>query len=158
MFLLGDTLRDPWLFFESGLAAQEVIESRGSYCFYNMASSNRWNKASSAAAQAPSSRPEFPDSQYDDEERHRSPPEGYATRKREEIPREDKRKPRTFEYRFETAWFQAQPASQEPRANQPASVAANQPAGRRAKNQASQAVWQPASRPDGRQAKNQAGE
>ena len=86
-----------------------------------MSSSIRWKRASAAEAQASSSsrrREDFPDSQYDDEERHRSPPGGYAQRKIEEVPYEDKRTPRTLAtedhmafsggYRYETAWFQAQ--------------------------------------------------
>jgi hypothetical protein len=86
-----------------------------------MSSSIRWKRASAAEAQASSSsrrREDFPDSQYDDEERHRSPPGGYAQRKIEEVPSEDKRTPRTLAtedhmafsggYRYETAWFQAQ--------------------------------------------------
>ena len=101
-------------------AAQEEIESQGSHCFFTMASSNQWTRASAAEAQASSSsrrRPEFPYSQYDDEKRHSSPPGGYATRKREEIPPEDQRNPRTVPKedhmafcagcRNESAWFQA---------------------------------------------------
>ena len=57
--------------------------------FFAMSSSNRWTRASAAEAQASSSsrrRQDFPDSQYDDEERHRSLPVGYAQRKTEEVP------------------------------------------------------------------------
>ena len=64
-----------------------------------MSSSNRWTRASAAEAQASSSsrrRPEFPDSQYDDEVIHSSPPGGYTTRKVEVIPPEDQRNPRTL--------------------------------------------------------------
>ena len=102
-------------------AAQKAIESRRSHCFFTMSSSNLWTRASAAEAQASSPsrrRPEFPDSQYDGEVRHSSPPGGYATRKIEEIPPEDQRNPRTLPeedhmafcagYRQETAWFQAQ--------------------------------------------------
>ena len=102
-------------------AAQKAIESRRSHCFFTMSSSNRWTRASAAEAQAKASssnpRPEFPDSQYDDEERHRSPPGGYAQRKAEVIPSDDKRTPATLPkedhmafcdgYRYQTAWFQA---------------------------------------------------
>ena len=69
-----------------------------------MSSSNRWARASAAEAQAKASsgsrRQDFPDSQYDDEVRHSSPPGGYAQRRIKETPSEDKRTP-------ETAWFQA---------------------------------------------------
>ena len=86
-----------------------------------MSSSNRWTRASAAEAQASSSsrrRPDFPDSQYDDEVRHSSPPGGHAQRKIEEVSSEEKRTPLTLPtedhmafsagYRYETAWFQAQ--------------------------------------------------
>ena len=77
VFLLGDTLRDSWLFF--GICACGSKGSRVSKIalFFTMSSSNRWKRASAAKAQASSSsrrREDFPDSQYDDEERHRSPP------------------------------------------------------------------------------------
>jgi len=78
VFLLGDTLRDSWLFFEFVPAAPKAVESRRSH--------------SAAEAQASSSsrrRQDFPDSQYHGEERHRSPPGGYAQRKIEEAPSED---------------------------------------------------------------------
>ena len=58
------------------------------------------------------------DSQYDDEERLRSPPGGYAQRKSEVVSFDEKRKPATLPkenhmafsegHRYETAWFQAQ--------------------------------------------------
>ena len=91
VFLLGDTLRDSWLFFEFVPAAQEVIESRRSHCFFTMSSSNRCDRTSAAEDQATASssnqRQEFRDSQYDDEERRRSPSgEGF---------------------RYETEWFHA---------------------------------------------------
>ena len=118
VFLLGDTLRDSWLFFEFVPAAQEVIESRRSHGFFTMSSSNRWNRTSAAEAPSSSSdrrRQEFPDSQYDDELRHSEPTEGYAQRKHEEVPHERLRTPATFPtedhmafsagYRFNTAWF-----------------------------------------------------
>ena len=80
-----------------------------------MPSSNRWTRASAAEAQASSSsrrRQDFPDSQYHGEERHRSPPGGYAQRKIEEAPSEDKRTPLTLpredHMAFSAAWFQAQ--------------------------------------------------
>ena len=86
-----------------------------------MSSSNRWARASAAEAQAKASscnrRLEFPDSQFDDEERRRSPPGGYAQRKTEVLPSEEKRTPATLPkedhmafsdgYRYQTAWFQA---------------------------------------------------
>ena len=103
-------------------AAPKAVESRRSHCFFTMSSSNGWTRASAAEARAQASsssrRQDFPDSQYDDEERHRSPPGGYAQRKIEEVPSEDKRTPLTLPsevhmvfsagYRYETAWFQAQ--------------------------------------------------
>ena len=70
-------------------AVPKAVESRRSHCFFTMSSSNRWTRASAAEAQASSSsrrRQDFPDSQYDDEERHRSLPVGYAQRKTEEVP------------------------------------------------------------------------
>jgi len=86
-----------------------------------MSSSNRWTRASAAEAQAKASssnrRQEFRDSQYDDEERRRSPPGGYAQRKTEVLPSEEKRTPATLPsedhmafcdgYRYETEWLQA---------------------------------------------------
>ena len=102
-------------------AAQEVIESRRSHCFFTMSSSNRCDRTSAAEDQATASssnqRQEFRDSQYDDEERHRSPSGGYARRKREELPPRSKRTWDTLPYedhmafsecfRYETEWFQA---------------------------------------------------
>ena len=108
-------------FFEFVPAAQKALESRRSHCFFTMSSSNRWTRASAAEAQAKASsssrRQDFPDSQYDDEVRHSSPPGGYAQRRIKETPSEDKRTPLTLPsedhmafsagYRYETAWFQA---------------------------------------------------
>ena len=102
-------------------AAQEVIESRRSHCLFTMSSSNRCDRTSAAEDQATASssnqRQEFRDSQYDDEERHRSPSGGYARRKREELPPRSKRTWDTLPYedhmafsecfRYETEWFQA---------------------------------------------------
>ena len=71
-----------------------------------MSSSNRWTRASAAEAQASLSsrrRQDFPDSQYDDEERHRSPPGGSPRT----LPTEDHMAFSTG-YRYETAWLQAQ--------------------------------------------------
>ena len=55
VFLLGDILRDCWLFFEFVPAAQEVIESRRSHCFFTMSSSNRWTRTSAAETRAKAS-------------------------------------------------------------------------------------------------------
>jgi hypothetical protein len=89
VFLLGDATVTPWgildYFFEFVPAAQELIESRRSHCFFTMSSSSRWNRTSAAEASSSSRRQEFPDSQYDDEIRNRTPPERYARRKREEV-------------------------------------------------------------------------
>ena len=52
VFLLGDALRDSWLFFEFVPAAQEV-ETRALHCFMTtMAGSNRWSRSSGSTAQA----------------------------------------------------------------------------------------------------------
>ena len=121
VFLLGDTLRDSWLFFEFVPAAQKVIESRRSHCFFTMSSSNRCDRTSAAEDQAAASssnqRQEFRDSQFDGGERHRSPSGGYARCKREELPPRSRRTWDTLPYedhmafsegfRYETEWFQA---------------------------------------------------
>ena len=75
------------------MPAAQAVES---HCYITtVAGSNRWSRSSGSTAQA-SSRPPFPDSQYGDGERHRSPPGGYVTRKREEIPPENQRTPVTL--------------------------------------------------------------
>ena len=102
-------------------AAQEEIESRGSYCFFNMASSSRWTRTSAAESRAKAEssnrRQEFRDAQDDDEVRHSEPSQGYARRKSEVIPENRKRTPQTLPkedhlafsngYRYETSWLQA---------------------------------------------------
>ena len=119
VFLLGDTLRDSWLFFEFVPAAQEAV-SRGSYCFFNMSSSSRWNRISAAEsstqAQSRSRGQEQHDSTNDDEVRRRTS-DGYALRRSEEIPdnqfRTPDRLPREDHlafsngYRRQTDWFYA---------------------------------------------------
>ena len=119
VFLLGDTLRDSWLFFEFVPAAQEAV-SRGSYCFFNMSSSSRWNRTSAAEsctqAQSRSRGQEQHDSTNDDEVRRRTS-DGYALRRSEEIPdnqfRTPDRLPREDHlafsngYRRQTDWFYA---------------------------------------------------
>ena len=66
-------------------AAQEA-ESRGSYCFFNMSSSSRWNRTSAATssdqAQSSNRGQEYPSSGFD--QRHSA--DGYALRRSEEIP------------------------------------------------------------------------
>ena len=60
--------------------------------FFSPCQARTGGRASAAEAQASSSsrrRQDFPDSQYHGEERHRSPPGGYAQRKIEEAPSED---------------------------------------------------------------------
>ena len=119
VFLLGDTLRDSWLFFELVPAAQEAV-SRGSCCFFNMSSSSRWNRTSAAEsstqAQSRSRGQEQHDSTNDDEVRRRTS-DGYALRRSEEIPdnqfRTPDRLPREDHlafsngYRRQTDWFYA---------------------------------------------------
>ena len=97
-------------------AAQEA-ESRGSYCFFNMSSSSRWNRTSAATSsdQAHSSNrgQEYPSSGFD--QGHSA--DGYALRRSEEIPADQFRTPSTLPhedhlafcngYRHRTDWFQA---------------------------------------------------
>ena len=118
VFLLGDTLRDSWLFFEFVPAAQEA-ESRGSHCFFNMSSSSRWNRTSAAAssdqAQSNTRGQEYYSSRIDATGTHSS--DGYALRRSEEIPDDYFRTPSTlpeedhlafcYNYRRQTDWFHA---------------------------------------------------
>ena len=99
-------------------AAQEVIEPQRSHCFSTMSSSNRWTRTSAAEARAKATsstrRQEFRDSQYDDEERHRSRSGGHAQRRTEVVAPRSKRTPETRPkedhmafcdgYRYETEW------------------------------------------------------
>ena len=111
-------------------AAQEVIESRRSHCFFTMSSSNRWTRTSAAEAKAKASssnrRQEFHNSHYDDDKRHSSPPGGYAPRRHEELPPRSQRTRDTVPYedhmafsngfRYETEWFQAHEGVRQKRA------------------------------------------
>ena len=97
-------------------AAQEA-ESRGSYCFFNMSSSSRWNRTSAATssdqAQSRSRGQEYPRSDFS--RRHSA--DGYALRRSEEIPADQFRTPSTlpnedhlafcYDYRRQTDWFHA---------------------------------------------------
>ena len=97
-------------------AAQEA-ESRGSYCFFNMSSSSRWNRTSAAKssdqAQSSNRGQEYPSSGFD--QRHSA--DGYALRRSEEIQLTEFRTPSTlptedhlsfcYDYRRQTDWLQA---------------------------------------------------
>ena len=84
VFLLGDSVGDSGLFFQSMPAAQE-IETRGLYCYFTtMACSNRWTRASGSTAQASTGPFSVPDDDGDDDG-HTTAVTGYATRRSEEI-------------------------------------------------------------------------
>ena len=99
-------------------AAQEA-ESRGSYCFFNMSSSSRWNRTSAATssdqAQSSNRGQEYQGSRFDATGSHSS--DGYALRRSEEIPDNYFRTPSTlpnedhlafcYNYRRQTDWFHA---------------------------------------------------
>ena len=99
-------------------AAQEA-ESRGSYCFFNMSSSSRWNRTSAAAssdqAQSSNRGQEYHSSGVDASGTHSA--DGYALRRSEEIPADQFRTPSTLPkedhlafsngYRRRKDWFQA---------------------------------------------------
>ena len=97
-------------------AAQEA-ESRDLYCFFNMSSSRRWNRTSTATssdqAQSSNRGQEYPSSGFG--QRHSA--DGYALRRSEEIPADSFRTPSTltnedhlsfcYDYRRQTDWFHA---------------------------------------------------
>ena len=100
------------------MPAAQVEESRRSHCFFNMSSSNRWNRTSAATSsdQAHSSNrgQEYP-SHSGFDQTHSA--DGYALRRSEEIPAEQFRTPETlpkedhlaffYNYRQQTDWYQA---------------------------------------------------
>ena len=101
------------------MPAAQKAESRGSYCFFNMASSSRWNRTSAAAssnqAQSNTRGQEYQGSGNDATGTHSS--DGYALRRSEVIPDDRFRTPSTlpnenhlafcYDYRRQTDWFQA---------------------------------------------------
>ena len=101
------------------MPAAQKAESRGSYCFFNMSSSRRWNRTSAAAssdqAQSNTRGQEYHSSGNDATGTHSS--DGYALRRSEEIPDDRFRTPSTlpnedhlafcYDYRRQTDWFQA---------------------------------------------------
>ena len=101
------------------MPAAQKAESRGSYCFFNMSSSSRWNRTSAAAssdqAQSNTRGQEYHSSGNDATGTHSS--DGYALRRSEEIPDDSFRTPSTlpnedhlafcYDYRRQTDWFQA---------------------------------------------------
>ena len=101
------------------MPAAQKAESRGSYCFFNMSSSRRWNRTSAAAssdqAQSNTRGQEYHSSGNDATGTHSS--DGYALRRSEEIPDDSFRTPSTlpnedhlafcYDYRRQTDWFQA---------------------------------------------------
>ena len=101
------------------MPAAQKAESRGSYCFFNMSSSRRWNRTSAAAssdqAQSSNRGQEYHSSGNDATGTHSS--DGYALRRSEEIPDDRFRTPSTlpnedhlsfcYDYRRQTDWFQA---------------------------------------------------
>ena len=101
------------------MPAAQKAESRGLYCFFNMASSSRWNRTSAAAssnqAQSNTRGQEYQGSGNDATGTHSS--DGYALRRSEVIPDDRFRTPSTlpnenhlafcYDYRRQTDWFQA---------------------------------------------------
>ena len=101
------------------MPAAQKAESRGSYCFFNMASSSRWNRTSAAAssnqAQSNTRGQEYQSSGNDATGTHSS--DGYALRRSEVIPDDRFRTPSTlpnenhlafcYDFRRQTDWYQA---------------------------------------------------
>ena len=77
VFLLGDFLKDSSPFFEFMPVAQDK-ETRGTFCYFAMAGSNRWNKSGSQARGSTDPNPNY---DRDDEE-----PINYAVHRSREVP------------------------------------------------------------------------
>ena len=85
VFLLGDSLRDPWLFFEFVPAAQEE-GTRESYCFLaTMSGANRWNRGAESSARSstgPNHAQQDQEAYHSEDSDYGPPFEGYTARRK----------------------------------------------------------------------------